>query len=278
MMLEEIAFEKDTELLYGESFRKELKMNFKNATIPTSKDVFFRAKQKEIIERYDAARFFLIATARNDWIQEETNRNETIQKYSKLKHRAYFYEAALFYYNTVVDLSWVLCYISAEFAIYKGEQSVSFDEVMTIEEAYELIRKAETLVKNPVSPENPFDYLKKMFSEISKGIDMVIEFWTEFKETSIRKHYNFFKHKGSFLYSEIKQLCPNRIFNFYRVNETKGKNKIVSNLNDVRCESSLEDSISDLQKFDDKKLFPYIYNLFSELEKVIKPSPFVLLF
>ena len=57
-MLEEITFEKDTELLYGEPFRKELKMNFKNATIPTSKDVFFRAKQKEIIERYEAARFF----------------------------------------------------------------------------------------------------------------------------------------------------------------------------------------------------------------------------
>lgn len=87
-----------------------------------------------------------------------------------------------------------------------------------------------------------------------------------------------YKNIESFLYSEIKQLCPNRLFNFYSVNETKGKNKIVSNLNDVRCESSLEDTISDLQKFDDKKLFPYIYNLFSELEKVIKPSPFVLLF
>ena len=42
---------------------------------------------------------------------------------------------------------------------------------------------------------------------------------------------------------------------------------------DVRYETSLEDSIIELQKFDDEMLFPYLETLLHELERLVNPSP-----
>ena len=44
---------------------------------------------------------------------------------------------------------------------------------------------------------------------------------------------------------------------------------------DVQWSFSLYDSIAELQRFDDEKLFPYLKALIAELERVIEPSPMV---
>lgn len=269
-----ICFEKDIFSLLGS---QNYKFNLVGSSIPTSKDVFFRAKQKELVEQYYAARIFLNETAKNDWEHwfSHSNSGKT-QEYFELLYKSYFYETALFYYNVVVDLSWTICYIGAEFAINKDGKRVDFDDIMSIEDAYELIRQAEKSVHNPDDKESPFCYLKKMVPNFSNAINMIISFWTEFKDNPIRGKYNFIKHKGKPLYFEMKKFQQNNVFEFYIQNSNGEQKKIVSNLSDVRYEVFLEDSISELIEFDNKTLYSYVSNLFEELEYIVQPSKFVL--
>ena len=57
--------------------------------------------------------------------------------------KAQWYEAALLFYNAVVDLSWIACYISAEYFIYVDGKPVEVEGLTPIEEAYNALRKAE---------------------------------------------------------------------------------------------------------------------------------------
>lgn len=87
--------------------------------MPSDKDIFFRAKQKETLDKYQAARRFMYELETDDWDHyfhklEDENGNIYFQNVLK----AQWYEAALLFYNAVVDLSWIACYISAEYFIY----------------------------------------------------------------------------------------------------------------------------------------------------------------
>ena len=70
-------------------------------------------------------------------------------------------------YNIVVDLSWTMTYISAEFALYKFDSHgsiINAEEVLgmrPIEEAIKLLRKVENGTVAPTAYNNPFEYLKK---------------------------------------------------------------------------------------------------------------------
>lgn len=251
-------------------------INLIGATLPTSKDVYFRSKQKEIIEQYSAARIFMDETENDDW-DHWFNRveNETAQKYFELTFRAYFYETALTYYNIVVDLSWTACYLAAEFALTQRGERINFGGIQPIENAYELMRKAENLVTNPNAEENPFGYLKLMCPEFSGAIDMIIDFWSVFGHSDIRQRYNFCKHKGKPSYTEIEALTGPRFMGFYREDRHGNRVKLASDPQDVRLQCSLEEAIEELRLFDNEKLFPYISGLFAELERVLEPSPFV---
>ena len=55
----------------------------------------------------------------------------------------------MIYYNIVVDLSWVACYLAAEYALTQKGKRINFGGMYTIEESYDLLRKAENLVTNP---------------------------------------------------------------------------------------------------------------------------------
>lgn len=79
---------------------------------PNNHDLFFRSKQKEIVEQYSAARIFLRETETDDW-EHWFNpvKDDVANKAFKLIFRSYFYETALFYYNAIVDMSWTLCYV-----------------------------------------------------------------------------------------------------------------------------------------------------------------------
>ena len=79
------------------------KISLLGASLPSSKDVYFRSKQKEIIEQYSAARIFMNETENTNW-DHWFNRveQEDAQQYFELTFKAYFYEVALTYYNIVV--------------------------------------------------------------------------------------------------------------------------------------------------------------------------------
>ncbi len=245
-------------------------------SLPVSRDVYYRAKQKEILDQYTAARIFMDETETTDWEHWFAKvENANMQKYVELTFRAHFYEIALMYYNIVVDLSWVSCYLAAEFALEARGERVDFGGIKPIEEAYNLLRRAEKLVTNPNAEDNPFVYLKKMCPEFSHAIDMIVDFWNQFVDSSIRQRYNFCKHKGKPAYVEMEQLNKTRFVGFYRENSSGERVKLASNPVDVRFQISLEKAIEELRQFDNEKLFPYISGLFSELERVIKPSPIV---
>lgn len=252
------------------------KFSLIGATLPSSKDVYFRSKQQEMLEQYQAARIFMYETENTNWEYWFNSLEDgSQQQHAELMFTAYFYEIALVYYNIVVDLSWTACYLAAEFALTQKGERVNFGGIQSIEEAAELMRKAEGLVSSPTAEENPFGYLKIMCPEFSNTIDMVIDFWMEFGNSSIRQRYNFCKHKGKPLYTEIEKLSGPRWLGFYQEDQNGNRTRLTSDPRDVRLQCSLIDSIEELRQFDNTQLFPYISELFSELERVLAPSEFV---
>lgn len=239
--------------------------------IPNDKDIFFRAKQKETLDRYQAARRFMYELETDDW-------DHYFQKSADAKANAYFqnvlkaqmYEAALIFYNTVIDLSWITCYTSAEYFIYLDGKPVEIEGITTIETAYDALRKAEGLVQHPGADGSPFIYLKKMCPQFSDVLDFIIDFWKGFSNTSVRLNYNYFKHKGALCYEEIQALEPNRIFSL-RINDQN----CPSDIRDVQKTINLLVAIEELRQFDNNQLFPYIESLFQQLESLVKPSPLI---
>ena len=247
--------------------------------LPTNKDLYFRTKQREIINQYAAPRIFLRETENDDWshwfTQVEDERNNTA--FQKI-FISYFYEAALMYYNIVVDLTWTLCYVSAEFAITDNSARVNFEGCMPIEKAYKLLRVAENSVTTPTADKNPFAYLQRMVPEYSNAIQIIIDFWNTFGSSEIRKKYNYCKHKGKPAYDEIEELRgKGRLYGIMiKPSNSNDTIQIASDIRDVQWVQSLTENISELIRFDDEQLFPYIQSLFAELEQVVNPSPFVM--
>lgn len=94
----------------------------------------------------------------------------------------------------------------------------------------------------------------------------------------IRKKYNYCKHKGKPTYDEIEELRgKGRLLGIsirpLNSNETI---QIASDIRDVQWVQSLSENISELKRFDDEQLFPYVQSLLEELEKVVNPSPMVM--
>ena len=145
---------------------------------------------------------------------------------------------------------------------------------MQIEDAAKLLRVAERNVTAPTAETNPFGYLKTMCPQYSKAIDMIIDFWNEFSDSNIRNKYNYCKHKGKPLYSELKAIHETSLIGFY-IQQGGNQIELPVKATDVQWSFSLKDSISELIAFDDNKLFPYLSMLIAELERVINPSPIV---
>ena len=249
--------------------------SFPNVKLPTSNDLYFRSKQAELIEQYAAARIFLQETETTDWNHwfnpVDDKRNETA---FRLIFKSHFYETALFYYNAVVDISWVLCYVAAEYACNERGSRVNISGMKSIDEAAKLLRSVERNVTSPTAEENPFDYLKRMCPEFIPAIDLIVNFWNIFSSTQIRKRYNFCKHKGRPAYSEIENLKAGRMMGIYIQNKSTGEQtKIASDIGDVQYSFSLNEAIQELYEFDDNILFPYIKALIYTLESILKPSP-----
>ena len=144
--------------------------NLVGVKIPNDKDIFFRAKQKETLDRYQAARRFMYELETNDWdhyFQKSPIDRANIYFQNVLK--AQLYEAALLFYNTVVDLSWTACYVSAEYFIYLDGKPVEIEGISSIETAYTALRKAEGLVQHPGADGSSFTYLKKCVHNLTQS-------------------------------------------------------------------------------------------------------------
>ena len=250
---------------------RRAKISLIGATLPSDKDIFFRAKQKETLDRYQAARRFMYETENSD-LNHYFNplEDEQANLYFQNVYRSQFYEAALLFYNTVIDLSWIACYVSLEYVAYVSGKIVETEKITSIEDAYNALRSQEKLVEHPRTENTPFQYLKSVCPEYTDVIDFIIEFWDSFAQSSVRTNYNFLKHKGALYYEEIQKNEPCRLFSF-QVNDQL----CPSDIRDVQKAISLEGAISQLVDFDNNVLYPYIKTLFEKLERLVKPSPFI---
>lgn len=246
-------------------------------SLPTNQDIYFLAKWDEIFERYCTARLFLRKTFETDWnYWFSPIKNEDIQKAVEYKFKADMYETALINYNILVDLSWSITYVSAEYMLYKFDSdnnvtnAKEISGMTPIDEAYEMLRKTENGVSTPHAEGNPFNYLKVMAPEFSEVIDLIINFWKEFSQSDTRSLYNFIKHKGKPTYKEIESIRGGKALSI-----KIGNDEYPSDIRDVQRELVLEDEIQKLVNFDDLQLFPYIDKLLKSLNEVIQPSPFI---
>lgn len=256
------------------------KSTFKLAgsTLPNSQDIYFYSKWDELFERYQSARLFIrkcIEEAGNDWFNPVDD--PTVQRGLELTFKAELYETALINYNILVDLSWTITYVSAEFTLYDFDNdgnitnSTEISGMIPIEEAYNLLRKTENKVKSPHAEGNPFQYLKVMAPEFSEAIDLIIDFWKDFSNSDIRQMYNYVKHKGKPRYTEIENLRGGKLFSIYVDNQ-----EYPADVRDIQKIVSLEQEIKQLLDFDNEKLFPYIQTLLVSLKNAVNPSPYII--
>lgn len=251
------------------------KYNLIGVKIPTNQDYYFISKWHEIFDRYTVARLFLRKTQEDNWdYWFNPLADADSQKAVEMIFQSNLYETALINYNILVDLSWTITYVSAEYVLYKFDNNnniVNVQEVYgmsPIEEAYELLRKTENGVTTPHAEGNPFDYLKKTVPAFEEAIDMIIDFWSTFSNSNIRKLYNYIKHKGKPIYSEINKYQGGKIMDLFI-----GKEQYPSDIRDVQRIISLKESIQELIDFDDNLLFPYMTKLIKSLEQAVEPSP-----
>ncbi len=253
--------------------------NLIGATIPTNQDYYFLAKWHEIFERYTSARLFIRKALSENWdYWFNPIENKETQTAMEYKIKAELYETALINYNILVDLTWTWTYVSAEYVLYSYDTEGNITNAENvcgmhpIDEAYELLRKTENGVSTPHAKGNPFSYLKIMTPEFSGAVDIIIEFWRKFSNTSIRNLYNFIKHKGKPLYNEVEKIRGEKIFSLII-----GKDEYPSDIRDVQKMISIDDSIQELIDFDNQILFPYVKKLLEQLKIAVNPSPMTFL-
>uniref|UniRef100_UPI00402AF409 hypothetical protein n=1 Tax=Thomasclavelia ramosa TaxID=1547 RepID=UPI00402AF409 len=245
--------------------------------MPKTQDWYFVSKWNEIFDQYTWARIFLRKSSDEDY-QGIFNEPEDsrIKRQMELSCSAQFYEISLLYYNILVDLSWTITYVTAEYLIYSkdknGEisESTEIKKFMSLEESYNILRETENNVTSPHAYNNPFNYLKLMVPEFEEPIDMIINFWKKFSNSKIRKNYNYIKHKGKPNYKELEEATPSVGLSLYI-----DKTQIPSDINDVQLKIGLSESINELIQFDNEELFPYLDKLLHKLEEIINPSPIV---
>ena len=256
--------------------KRDVTIKVEGSTLPNTVSTFFRSKQEEIYRQYESARIFLRYAASDSdypgwkyWLK--SSENEEVQQLQTKYFSEKMFEASLMFYNVIVDLSWVLCYVSAEYVVYTNDKTTTFDKLQSIEAAAAALREEEN-VCGPGAEGNPFTYLKRMVPALAPAVDLVIDFWKQYSSSEIRRNYNYIKHRGKPLYTEVEALlASNRLLSLY-----SGKTECPSDVRDVQKVLSLQKCIEDLVEFDDGVLFPYIKKLIEIIEAVIKPSEYII--
>lgn len=240
---------------------------------PTSRKIYFLSKFHDIITRYRTARRYLDKTLNSDWSYLLKNVDDDVRDLAKLNYRAEFYEIALINYNIAFDLSWVLCYVSLEYELWRNGKCKVVGELEAINQAEKFLRQLEQYTSTPGAVDNPLAYLKTKNIKYENIIDEMEAFWKKFSNHSVRNKYNFNKHRGKFAYTEMLALDDNPKSTITFIHLDGKEEKLPSHISDVQNKCSLEDSINELIEFDNEELFPYTKNLVEKLSYIIKPSP-----
>lgn len=241
--------------------------------MPFNRKVYFLAKFQELMSRYKTARRYLDKTENSDWEYLLKNVDKDIYSLAKLSYRAEYYEFALINYNIAFDLTWVLCYVSLEYGLWKNETVTYVGELEYTEKAEFLLRNLEQYISTPGAEDNPLAYLKTKSIKLKEIIEMMEGFWNEFRLHSVRSKYNYSKHRGKLAYTEILDLDNSLKSNITYIYADGSEIKLPSHINDVQLKYSLEESISELIVFDNEKFFPYVKKLIEMLSKLVNPSP-----
>lgn len=244
----------------------------KGMRLPTGQDIYFKAKQHELYERYLTARFYIGMTCADGgwdhWIVP--SEDEQMRKAQENIIKSRLYEAALINYNIVVDLTWAWAYLSAVGCFYASnkDKSKNLHDLYPIEEAYSILREAEENAKSPTAKRNPFDDLKENTPQFKDAVDIVIDFWKVFRGDNIRDLYNFIKHRGTPIYTEVDDLSAIKamVINI-------GGSNYPSDIRDIQRKVSIDEGIQELVTFDNNLLCPYIEKLYDALKSAIDPSP-----
>ena len=253
-------------------------------SLPSNQDIYFMAKWHELFERYQSARLFLRKAYEGEWESwfnpaKDDNEKKTAESddYIRWFYKAELYETALVNYNMLVDLSWAMTYVCAEFMLYKFDKdgnvvnAGSVQGMHPIDEAMEMLRKVENGTVAPTAEDNPFEYLKKMAPQFEGAVNLIINFWNKFGNSDIRILYNFIKHKGKPVYAEQEKYTGYKAFGL-----RMGDQDYPTDIRDVQKKVSVENGIKELIAFDDDELFPYIKELIEDLKKAVNPSPMVM--
>ena len=248
-------------------------------SLPLNRDIYFMAKWHDLADRFQSARLFLRKAYEEEWKTwfNPSNNSVDSNEYIRWFYKSELYETAIVNYNILVDLSWTMTYVSAEFALYKFDMegnvinAKNVQGLYPIDEAMEMLRKVENGVVAPTAENNPFEYLKKMVPQYERAVDLIISFWKHFGNSDIRNLYNYIKHKGKPIYIEQEKYTYNRLFTLQIDNED-----YPVDIRDVQKKVSVEKGIEELIKFDNDELFPYIKKLIDTLKNTVNPSSLVM--
>ena len=228
-----------------------IKFSLIGAKLPSNQNMYFISKWHEIFERYCSARLFVREALKDEWSDWEhwfnLTDDKTTNEVFKLKLVSDMYETALMNYNMLVDLSWTITYVSSEYVLYKFDSDGNVVEkneiygMLPIEQAYTALRCTENNVTTPTAANNPFKYLKEQLPIFETTIDLIVDFWSKFSNSDIRRIYNYMKHKGKPVYYEINELDPIRFFDLRIGNE-----QYPSDIRDVQMMLNLYESINEL--------------------------------
>ena len=146
-------------------------------------------------------------------------------------------------------------------------QTQDSDTIRSIDEVYDFLRSNEDKPAFPTKKYNPFKIMCEKCPEFQKPISIIEGFWDSFKESTIRKAYNFTKHRGKIAYNEIDSILGNRMDAIVQTKASISHIPIYSE--DVGFKKSFREGISELKKFDESILTPYLLALFNEVATVL---------
>ena len=235
--------------------------------IPSSRELFFEGKLYEIYLRYQSARTMLNAIDNNEngyWYDDIEENKDLI----RLNYNGFFLESMIMNYNIIIDLTWVVTFLSIEICDYeiKSDGNFNFSDGNDISKTKEIIKKIEGLAKRPDDREiseymNYFNSLSEKYIPITEHIK---SFWKTFKDSEIRKLYNFIKHRGKPEYKEIYNITGRKFYSYI-----SDEIEYSTDISDIRSTISLYETLNNLIYFDDNTLFEYCDKLFELLIAIV---------
>lgn len=246
---------------------KRLDTDINELRMPNSNKNFFEGKLYEIYLRYQSARIMMHSIDNNDNEYWYYNTDKEINNHIiRLNYNGFFLENAILNYNIVVDLTWIITFLSIDICYYKDNNKFVFDEINQKEESKTVINKIEKFVQSPDVDEIKefLNYFSSLHFKYEEVVNHITSFWQSFSTNEIRYLYNYLKHRGKPEYTEIYKLTGKKFFSYY-----DGDKEYATDMSDIRKEISMYNQIEKLIDFDDNILFPYCNKLFQLLINII---------